>query len=64
MSIGFVSSCNLFYINVWISTNEECLDSGPEEYKDAPTTLQLIGQIQEDEKLAAIAIVIDKVLNH
>ncbi|KAH8602316.1 amidase [Bisporella sp. PMI_857] len=37
--------------------------TGPEFYKGAPTTIQLIGQRQEDEKLASTAIVIDNVLN-
>ncbi|KAH8674568.1 amidase [Tricladium varicosporioides] len=39
------------------------LYTGPEFYKDAPTAVQLIGQRQEDERLASIAIVVDQVLN-
>ncbi|KIM93804.1 hypothetical protein OIDMADRAFT_137066 [Oidiodendron maius Zn] len=39
------------------------LYTGPEFYRDAPTTLQLIGQRQEDEKLVAIATVVDSLLN-
>lgn len=38
-------------------------DTGPEEYKDAPLTLQLVGMRQEDEKLARVAAVVDGVLN-
>ncbi|KUJ21215.1 amidase [Mollisia scopiformis] len=39
------------------------LYSGPELYRDTPTTLQLIGQRHEDEKLAGVSVTVDGILN-
>ncbi|KAJ9494584.1 hypothetical protein H2202_010016 [Exophiala xenobiotica] len=36
--------------------------TGPENYKDAPTTIQLVGMKQEDERLAVIAVIVDNIL--
>jgi amidase len=37
--------------------------SGPEDYEDAPTTIQLVGMKQEDERLAVMAVIVDSILN-
>ncbi|KAF4548506.1 Amidase-like protein 2 [Elsinoe fawcettii] len=38
------------------------LYSGPEQYKNAPTSIQLVGMRQEDEKLLKVAQVVDEIL--
>ncbi|KIX02979.1 uncharacterized protein Z518_06529 [Rhinocladiella mackenziei CBS 650.93] len=37
--------------------------TGPDDYRGAPTTVQLIGMKQEDERLAVMARIVDHVLN-
>ena len=40
-----------------------CLDTGPEDYAGAPTSIQLVGRKQRDEELANIAMFVDRILN-
>ncbi|KAF2220356.1 amidase [Elsinoe ampelina] len=37
--------------------------SGPEQFKDAPTSIQLVGMRQEDERLLKVAQVVDEILH-
>lgn len=37
--------------------------TGPEDYRDAPTTIQLVGMKQEDERLAVMAVIVDSILH-
>lgn len=39
------------------------LYTGPDDYKGAPTAIQLIGMRQEDQNLALLACVVDGILN-
>lgn len=38
-------------------------DTGPDAYKDVPICIQLVGQCQDDENLANVAVQVDKVVN-
>lgn len=38
------------------------LDTGPEDYKNAPISIQLVGRKQSDQELAEIAIIVDNIL--
>ncbi len=39
------------------------IDTGPNEYHDAPTAVQLVGQRHDDEKLAVLAEFLDEMIN-
>lgn len=39
------------------------VDTGPEDYAGAPTSIQLVGRKQRDEELANIAVLVDGILN-
>ena len=39
------------------------IDTGHEDYKDIPVTVQLVGQRQDDEAFMAIAQRIDEIIN-
>ena len=41
----------------------DVVDTGPEEFRDAPLAVQVVGMHQEDDQLMAIAKVVDEALN-
>lgn len=41
-----------------------CADTGPEDYKDAPVAIQLVGYKQADEALLKLAISVDSIVNN
>jgi Asp-tRNA(Asn)/Glu-tRNA(Gln) amidotransferase A subunit family amidase len=43
-------------------TDYKPTDSGPEEYKNVPICLQLVGEAQNDEEFANVAVQVDSVL--
>lgn len=47
----------------WEGFTNECLDTGPEDYRDAPIALQVVGQHAKDEETLAMMQVIDNVVN-
>ena len=52
---------------VWVersSRANRCFtDTGPEDYKDAPTAVQLVGYRYEDERLMQIAGLVDEMVH-
>lgn len=39
-------------------------DTGPEQYKDAPICVQVIGYKQKDEALLRVAAILDSIMNN
>lgn len=38
-------------------------DTGPEDFKNVPTTIQLVGMRQEDDRLMGVAKMVDEALH-
>ena len=49
--------------DIHMCTNRCFTDTGPEDYKDAPTAVQLVGYRYEDEKLMQIAGLVDEMVH-
>lgn len=52
-----------FAIFVELKLTHYSIDSGPEQYKDAPICVQIVGYRHKDEALIKAAAILDSIIN-